>query len=199
MNARSGKWISSVLALAVGIALCVMWRRQDILRMIVYLVGGLFALTGFINLLVSTRRRRKNIAGSGSTFIGTTSGIGGMCIGAAMILLPTFFVGIIVYALAVVLILAGLWHIYILGYGFAPIKFPGWFYIFPVVVLVEGVVILCAGSVRASADVVVLMTGIGIAIYGATSMLELAAAGMRGRSVASSTPTLTPIESGDDD
>ncbi len=176
MNARIGKWISSVLALAVGVTLCVMWKRQDILSLIIYLIGGLFLLTGLINLLVATRRRRKKVAGSGSTSIGTTSGIGGMCIGAAMLLLPAFFEGVIVYALAVVLILAGLWHIYILGYGFSPIKFPGWFYILPIVVIVEGVVILCAGNVRSSADIVVLMTGIGIAIHGVNSMLELGAA-----------------------
>ena len=167
MNARIGKWISSVLALAVGVTLCVMWKRQDILSLIIYLIGGLFLLTGLINLLVATRRRRKKVAGSGSTFIGTTSGIGGMCIGAAMLLLPAFFEGVIVYALAVVLILA---------YGFSPIKFPGWFYILPIVVIVEGVVILCAGNVRSSADIVVLMTGIGIAIHGVNSMLELGAA-----------------------
>ena len=74
MNARIGKWISSVLALAVGVTLCVMWKRQDILSLIIYLIGGLFLLTGLINLLVATRRRRKKVAGSGSTFIGTTSG-----------------------------------------------------------------------------------------------------------------------------
>lgn len=195
MNARGGKWVSSMLALGVGVALCVMWRRQDILQLIVYLIGGLFALTGFINFLVSTHRRRNNTAGTGATFAGTTSGIGGMCIGAAMLLIPSFFVGIIVYALAVILIIAGLWHIYILGYGFAPLKFPGWFYIFPVLVIVEGVVILCAGSVRASADIVVLMTGIGITVYAATSILELVTAGFKGRGAVAADQSL--IEEGE--
>lgn len=203
MNARTGKWISNVLMLAVGVTLCVMWRRQDILHSIIYLIGGLFVLTGLINLIVSSHRRRKNMAGTGSTFVGTTSGIGGMCIGAAMLLVPTFFVGIMVYALAIFLILAGSWQFYILGYGFSPFKFPGWFYIFPIVLIVEGVVILCAGSVRASADVVVLMTGIGIILYALNSFFELGSAGMQSRRVTVATvketmPTAGEITAGDE-
>lgn len=185
MNAKIGKWICAVLALAVGVTLCMTWQRENILRTIVYLIGGLFFTTGLINMLVATRRRRKNMSGSGTTFVGTTSGIGGMCIGAAMMLMPMFFVGIIVYALALVLIISGLWHIYLLGYGFTPVKFPGWFYIFPIVVIIEGVVILCAGSVRASADIVVLMTGIGITVYALTMMFELITAGIFYRKIAS--------------
>ncbi|MBD5198241.1 MAG: hypothetical protein HDS86_03675 [Bacteroidales bacterium] len=200
MNAKTGKWISNVLMLAVGITLCVMWKRQDILYNIIYLIGGLFVLTGLINLLVSSRRRRKNMAGTGSTFVGTTSGIGGICIGAALLLAPAFFVGIIVYALAIFLILAGVWQFYILGYGFAPIKFPGWFYIFPIVLIVEGVVILCAGGVRESADVVVLMTGIGIILYAINSFFELGSAGMQKGRIPTATvePSVGELTDGED-
>ncbi len=76
-----------------------------------------------------------------------------------MVVEPGFFVGLIAYLFAAVLILYGIYEIVLMAWLSKPFAMPFGFYIIPVVLIAAGVVILCT-TVRTMNAVVVLLTGI---------------------------------------
>lgn len=89
-----------------------------------------------------------------------------------MLIQPTFFVGLLAYIFAALLILYGIFHIIVIGFWAKPIVLPMWFYVIPVLMIVAGVVLLCT-SVRTLNSAVVLITGIALVASAVNSLLEM--------------------------
>lgn len=173
MNVVKGAWFSALLILIAGIVLCFLFNHNNVLVTIVYIVGALFTATGAVNVIVASSRRSNGKSGAVTTAVGWIAGLGGIGLGAVMLISPHSFTDILVYVFAIALILAGLWHFFTLSYSFRPLRMPGWLYFLPLIVLVGGVVILCSTSVRENVPVSVLMTGIGGIIFAVTTFLEI--------------------------
>lgn len=172
MNIVKGNWLSNILLMAGGIVLCILFQKDNVLTTVVYILGALFTMTGCINVIIASQSHSKGSKGTFTTVIGWIAGIGGIGLGAAMLLTPHSFTGILVYVFSIGLIFAGLWHFFTLSYAFRPVKFPGWFYFLPLIILVGGVVILCSANIRDNIPVSVIMTGTGLIIFALTSFLE---------------------------
>lgn len=172
MNVIKSNWVCSVLIFATGITLCCLYDRENILAIIVYILGVLFTATGCVNIIVSSLRHNKGVSNSFSTAVGWIAGLGGIGLGAAMLIVPREFTSVLVYIFAALLILGGLWHFLLLSRYFKSAGLPGWLYIPPLVIVVAGVVMFCSQTVRDNIKVSILMSGIGALIFSVVTLLE---------------------------
>lgn len=172
MNVIKSNWFCSLLIFAVGIVLCCLYDRPDVLLIIIYIMGALFTITGCINIIATSLRYNKGETNVFSVTAGWIAGLGGIGLGAAMLIVPGSFVPVIVYVFAGLLILGGLWHFIVLSSYFKKSGIPGWLYFIPLIILVGGVVIFCSETIRDNVKVSILMAGIGAILYGVTSLLE---------------------------
>lgn len=167
--------ISNLVILGVGITMCLIFQRTDILRELVIIFGFIFLIPGIVELIyvLSSPGRRQN---QFVRLTGWISAIGGITLGAVMLLTPQSFTAIMVYVFAFGLIVGSLNQFYVLGYGYRPLRFPGWFYLIPALVVIAGVVIVASPMLRYNDPVVVLITGIGLILIALLAFMEMISA-----------------------
>lgn len=171
MKSRSN-WLTIIIVFVVGILLIVWHQRIDILSWIVISAGLMLVIPGLYSLISAMVRKKEdgkiNYSASSASIVAS---VGALALGIWMIVNPAFFVGLLAYIFAAILILYGIYHIIVIGFRAKPIIMPGWFYIIPVLMIIAGVVLLCT-SVRTLNSVVVLITGIALVASAVNSMLE---------------------------
>lgn len=172
MNVIKSNWFCSLLIFAVGVTLCCLYDRTNVLVIIVYMLGTLFTVTGCINIITTSMRYSKGETNVFSVTVGWLAGLGGVGLGAAMLIVPGSFVNILVYVFAALLVLGGLWHFLVLSSYYKKSGIPGWLYFIPLIILVGGVVMFCSQSIRDNTKVSILMSGIGAILYGIATLLE---------------------------
>lgn len=170
---KSGSnWLTIIIVFVVGILLIVWHQRIDILSWIVIAVGLMLVIPGLYSLISAMVRKKEdekiNYSASSASIVAS---VGALALGVWMIVKPAFFVGLLAYIFAAILILYGIYHIIVIGFWAKPIIMPGWFYIIPVLMIIAGVVLLCT-NVRTLNSVVVLITGIALVASAVNSMLE---------------------------
>lgn len=178
-------WLTIAVAAAVGVLFVIWHSRIDLLSWIVVAMGVLLIIPGAYNMITSMagRRQARRIAAGESVAVtkrgaGRNADISSMLasvctigLGVWMLVNPDFFVGMLAYLFAVLLIAYGLYQIYSLAYLSRPYVMPWFFYIVPVVLVAAGVVILCT-SVRTMNSVVVLVTGIMLMVSAVNRALQ---------------------------
>lgn len=178
MKSKSAIW-SSVVLLIIGVALIVMYDRENLLGTIVFIAGVMFILPAVINIIMLLREGRRRRAGekrSGdrgamSRMVGWVSSIGGIGLGVAMLLAPAVFESVLVYIFAGVMVLGGIYHFYVLSYAYRPVIFPGWLYILPAALIAGGAVILFS-QMRYDVPSSMLITGIALVVFSVATFLE---------------------------
>ena len=171
---KSGNnWLTIIIVFVVGGLLIVWHARVDILSWIVVAVGLMLVIPGLYSLISAMVRKKDdgqiNYSASSASIVAS---VGAMALGAWMLIQPTFFVGLLAYIFAALLILYGIFHIIVIGFWAKPIVLPMWFYVIPVLMIVAGVVLLCT-SVRTLNSAVVLITGIALVASAVNSLLEM--------------------------
>lgn len=172
MNVIRSNWFCSLLVFAAGITLCCLYDRENILTLIIYILGAVFTMSGCINIIATQFKRSKGETGTVNAVIGWMAGLGGIGLGAAMLVTPHSFTGILVYVFGALLVLGGLWHVFCLSYFYKKSNLPAWLYIPALIILIGGVVIFCSDPVRQNVRVTILMAGIGALIFSLETLLE---------------------------
>lgn len=165
---------TAILMAAVGIALIALHDRVELLSWIIIMIGILFMIPSLFALAMTiiSARGKTDRGVNASTIIAS---LGGLCLGLAMCITPTTFAAILVYLFAAVLIIAGIYHVLIIGWLSRPLVVPGYCYIIPALLIVTGGVIIFT-PIHTINDVVVLVTGIALLLSGANSFIEVATA-----------------------
>lgn len=162
MNLKN-ELVTAVVVGIVGILLIIFEGRGDLLSWIAVVIGIMFIIPSAYLLFgeLSGRRGSHN----SSSLI---AALGGLGLGVCLCVVPGFFVGIFIYMFAILLILGGLYQIIVITRAGG---MPGAFYVVPALLIVAGVVMLCAGIERDS-SAIVLIAGIGMVLYSVNSILE---------------------------
>lgn len=169
-------------ALAAGIVLICMHDRINLVQWVIVFVGVMFAIPGVCGLIEALAGRNRN-KGKGSAAVPVLASLGSLIIGVIMIFCPVPFEAVFVYFLAAVLILGGIWHIWVLAVGVRPLTLPGWLYVLPVLVAAAGIVILVT-PVRETESIFTLIAGIALVCIAANGLfIYLASYGMRREAV----------------
>lgn len=172
MNVIKSNWLSSILILVAGVALCCLYERDNVINVIIYIIGTLFTSTGCINIISISMRHSVGTAGTVSAIIGWIAGLAGIGAGAAMLITPASFHKILICVFAVVLVCAALWHVFLLAYYYRGYRLPGWLYVSPLLLLVGGITIFFSNEIRDTGSTAILITGIGSIIFAVTTLLE---------------------------
>lgn len=155
---------TGVITLILGILLIFM--KGAAISAVVMVMGVFFLVAAILNVYFAFKKYSNPV-------VSILTAIGAIVLGLWLLFDPEGFTAILVYVFAGLMILAGLYHICMLAFGFEDTKFPFAFYIMPILLVLAGCVILIIGSERMM-NAIVLVTGIALIIYSVCNFLEAA-------------------------
>lgn len=160
--------LSSICALIIGVLL-VVWPDVAV-RYLVITIGVLFMLPGLIGIFgyFATAKRREE-AGIRATL--PVSAIGSVLLGFWLMIMPDFFITILMYVLGALLVLGGLSQLF----NFISVRnitrVPFIMYMIPVLVLLAGIIVLVNPFQAAAVPFIIL--GISSIVYALTDLFRL--------------------------
>lgn len=166
MNSK-GNTLISILLLLLGAAFVWLYENPQLTTAIVFVCGLTFALPSFILLLMAffTGKTERSTPYRAVQIL---CGIGGLCLGLAIVFLPQVFRPLLVYPFAALLVVGGAFQVLLLSHAKRPVDYPSWTFIVPILVLVAGVVLVAVPMFREEANErwMVLVTGVCGILYG---------------------------------
>lgn len=165
MNSVNYSTLSGIFALILGLLL-VIWPGIAINYLVItvgvlFLVPGLIALVGYFS-----RVYRKE----GSSGMFPVAGTGSVLFGLWLMIMPSFFVNILMYVLGFVLILGSIHQISSLVSARKWTTVPAGFYVMPMLIFIAGLVILVYPFKVASAAFIML--GVTSMVFGLSQLLN---------------------------
>lgn len=160
--------VSSLCALIMGVLL-VMWPEAAVIYLVIT-VGVLFLLPGLYGIFAYLASRRQAKGEVGRTF--PVVALGSSLLGLWLIVMPDFFVGILMYVLGALLVFGGISQLM----NFISIRkltgtVPGIFYVLPVLLLLVGILILVNPFEAAKVPFIIL--GASSIVYGLTDLFRI--------------------------
>ena len=149
--------IRCICALVIGVLL-VAWPEAAILYLVIT-IGVLFLVPGLFSFSVYLIRRFP------------IAGLGSLLFGLWLMIMPAFFVGILMYVLGAVLVLAGISQIVNLSAARSWTVVPGGFFVIPVLVLIAGIVVLFNPFTAAAVPFIIL--GVSSIVYGLSDLINI--------------------------
>ncbi len=159
--------ISNIFIFAAGLILILTHSQARIFETIIIIIGILFIVPGCLALVALLSRKAQGKINT----LALVPVAGGLLLGIALVAAPAFFVEVLSYTFAVLIIVGAIvkfWTLFSVG---RMVKFPVWLYVVPTLMLICGIVILLT-DVRTIESVLVLITGISFVAYSANSLLE---------------------------
>jgi uncharacterized membrane protein HdeD (DUF308 family) len=167
MNVIRYTILRSVLAIAAGTAI-VLWPQAAVIYLVI-LTGILFTLSGAWSLggyCIVRNRKEKEQAPAFFPF----EGAGSALFGILLIVMPGFFVHILMYILGALLVIAGLQQLLFLFKAREYVRVGAGFHVLPALILVTGILIL-AYPFESASNTFVLFGVTGI-IYGINELVN---------------------------
>lgn len=155
--------ISSLCAMIIGILL-VVWPGEAV-NYLVMTIGVLFMLPGLMGLVTAFTRKEVRTTALPVIALGST------LLGMWLIIMPGFFVGILMYVLGVLLVLAGLSQLSNLIVVRSELNVPWGLFVIPVLVLAAGLVVLFNPFEAAAVPFMIL--GASAIVYSLTDLVRL--------------------------
>lgn len=165
MKAINYFMLRSVFALVLGLLL-VLWPEEAI-NYLVITVGVLFFVPGLISLISYFARGKKD---EEDYRIFPIAGVGSILFGLWLMIMPAFFVNILMYILGFILVLGGIQQIASLVSARKWTYVPMGFYIVPALILVAGLIVLVNPFNALSAAFIML--GISSIVYGLSELFN---------------------------
>lgn len=154
--------IQNVAALIVGILL-VMWPDVAIIYLVM-IIGAIFTVSGIFALVRYFRHR--NMIGYNYPVIGS----GSFLLGLWLLIMPAFFVSILMYIIGLVVIFAGISMLVNLNVVRKWSNVSFYFFITPVLIILAGMLVLI--NPFAAATVPFIILGITCIVYGVVNMVN---------------------------
>lgn len=159
MKNNGSSWLTIAITAIVGVLLIVWHNHVELLQWIIVAMGLVILVPSVYTLVTQLFSKNKKGSEEGRSISSVVASVGATALGLWMVINPTFFVGLLAYLFAAILIVYGILQLIVVGYWSRPFVLPAWFYIIPALLIIAGIVILCT-EVRTMNSVVVLLTGI---------------------------------------
>lgn len=163
MKSMNYSVVRCICALIIGVLL-VAWPEAAIIYLVIA-VGALFLVPGLVSVFGYLMRGRQ----MGASF--PLIGLGSLLFGLWLMIMPAFFVGILMYVLGAVLVLAGINQIVNLSAARAWTFVPAGYYVVPVLVLAAGMVVLFNPFTAATVPFIVL--GVSGIVYALSDLVNI--------------------------
>lgn len=178
---RTNLLLSGILILVAGIVLLIC--NKTIKPGGIVTVGGiLFLLAGIINVVLFLNKRDEDTEkSSGSGFgrvLGAVVSLASAFLGITMLIFQDTFARLVAPLFGILLILGVLVQLYIIMIGSRPVRLPGWSYGFPGLLVVLALIIFMSDLAD---DKLMIVTGVGLVIFGMAGFIEsfMVGAGLR--------------------
>lgn len=163
--------LTYLVTLAGGIALIVLNGREKLFDAIAIIIGVVFLLLGAISMIGALHlRKSEKQAGIRPDIPMTVVSAGALALGLLMVIVPSFFVRYLVYAIGVALMLCGAMQLVNLIPARRFSGLSGYYLCAPVLCLVAGIVIMILGPDRIL-DFLAMLAGIVMLIYSANGLV----------------------------
>lgn len=142
---------------------------------IVTAAGILFVLAGVLNMavfLAPAHKGEKPRAGVLATTFGWIASAAAAVLGLAMLIFSKVFVAIVGFMFAVLLLFAALFQLFVLLFGARPVRFPGWLYIVPTLLVGAAIYIFMRRPDTPGETIDLILTGSGFILFGAATIIE---------------------------
>ena len=159
--------VNSVL-LIIGLSLIFLNSRERVLETIIMLFGVTFIVPACISLISVLVNRQ----GGFLPIVSVIASAGAIALGIALMAIPEFFVGIVVYIFAASLIVVGIIDLWNLLASRKEVKFGAGFFVIPVLLLMSGIIMLTL-DVKSIESVAVLIVGIALVAFSINSLAEM--------------------------
>lgn len=181
---RKSRILENIVVLGIGIVLLCLYGQKELYRWIISLAGIMFlapAVIGMFGQFNQDRKAREEALRTGTRRRGRMNSlmswitcVAGVVLGVVFIVLWQTFEPILVFLMGALVLAGGVYHFYALAFGYTDVKFPGYFYIFPALLVIGGGVMLFA---KPDQSTTAMITGIGMILFAVTSILEMTYAG----------------------
>ena len=161
----NGSILRCILALILGLVL-ILWP-EAVVTYLVMTIGVCFILPGLFSLLNYFTRQKQE--GEPAPMF-PIDGAGSILFGAWLVVMPQFFVSILMYILGALLIIAGIQQILTLVSARKWSFVPYGFYVIPTLILITGIMILIY-PFGAAANTFVIF-GVACLIYGLSELIN---------------------------
>ena len=164
-------FVSSICALIVGVLLIV--NPGDAVSFLVIAIGALFLLPGVVGTfswLRAVTKKKTEVTDSPSIMVLIVS-VGSLLLGLWLMIMPQFFIGALMYVLGVLLVLCGVNQLTSLIVARRSMKVPFVLFVFPIVFLLTGILILYNPFEAANVPFIIL--GVAFLVYGVTDLVRL--------------------------
>lgn len=171
--------LTSLLILTAGVILTII-HPLDVYTGLIIILGIIFIVPGVVNIILlpgseKTNKEGKTFLASLRSRIGAMVGfitsLGSVILGICMLLWYEMYVKFLPFIFGIILVCGGVYHLCVMAIGFRPVKLSWWVYIFPVVLLAAGFIIIYVETLSQSQ--IVMLTGAGLIIFAVNSLLEL--------------------------
>lgn len=163
MKSMSYSVIRCICALVIGVLL-VVWPEAAIIYLVIS-IGALFLVPGLVSVFGYLMRGRQ----MGISF--PVIGLGSLLFGLWLMIMPAFFVGILMYVLGAVLVMAGINQIVQLSAARTWTLVPAGYFVVPVLVLAAGMVVLFNPFTAATVPFIVL--GVSGIVYALSDLVNI--------------------------
>ena len=160
-------FVINVVLLLAGIMFLVLSSTPDVMKWVTRIMGALFLIPSVLFIVLGFARK---IEASRSTItLGLMPSAGGLFFGVMMLRSPETFIPILTLLLGIFLCVLALYHLLQMFMVNKTVKLPVWYFAFPVIILICGILVLVVDSLKTQ-NTVVLMTGIAFVLFNITSL-----------------------------
>jgi uncharacterized membrane protein HdeD (DUF308 family) len=159
-SSRERSITGAVVAIVLG-GVLVAWPVH-VLDYMVKVIGATFCVVGIVSLLARERSRAGGLV--------SASGVGSVVLGVVLWWMSGTFTSVLIYLLGFLLVLAGVGQLSLLLAARKWGRVPGLTYLFPVITLASGIVII-ANPFQARETIVILF-GIAAMLWGASQLVN---------------------------
>lgn len=168
--------ILNLSVLALGIAFVALWAKGmgvfDLVSIVVGILFVLFSSWSLVTTFVASRNQKEAASpDSGSMVVSLIPALGGLALGIAMVAASGFFVKILSYLFATLLIIGAIFKFWEIVSARKKVNYPVWVYILPSLLMVCGIVLFAVG-IQIVQQWLALIVGIAFIAYSVNSMLE---------------------------
>ena len=166
----------NLLIVIAGIILIILHNDFDVVQALIVVIGIVFIIPSALQIAGTLFHNRKNEAPVTTSQQWAQAGtlilsFCALALGLCMVIAPMMFETAIIYLLAILLIIGGIYRIFMVNFAYSEIKLPAWIYIIPILMIIAGFVIIITDVSRLN-KIVILITGIGLVLLGINSFIE---------------------------
>lgn len=163
-----GNALLALVILALGVLFLWFYGNPAFMHSFVMVCGLVFIVPAVISLLSVFLSRRSRQGNSILRAMEIICGVGGLGLGACILIFPEIFKPLVVYLFAAIMIIGGIYQLILISDRHRQAAFPGWMNVAPLVVLIGGVVLACVPQLHGEENsaLVVLMVGVGGVLFG---------------------------------